>query len=601
MPSVWLPRSMEVSNHRLGLLYRSLQLLMVALVATILWEGRSYIKSEEPVGSVTQWLEADPKAYEAQVQEDFAKDLCRHPERYDYVYSPMWRYTGYSCVEVKRGDRFRKEGSMSVYIPLSFVETRERLRPLPPGAGAGGDCEAQGEACASGWRRRPVRGVSDASAACECIEDAYYLVVGQQAFDLHLEHYYELTMPPPVPSSRQHSGASCDTDRWWCEDREAKGELLSVFALQTEMGAERRIGEPFLSPSPIHFSVSEVLSLAGFSLDGFNNDTLGNSLRCDHPQADPAACRPDAAPYPLLRMTGAEIKVSLSYYNEQLHPRNLGLRPHRGPLCVIRLRVLPVWSSRPTTDCEHPRQISEVQSDCVSRYYYGVSITFDTQGRFGYFDLVQLLLTIGATLSYFTLPGVIVYFLAIYCLGPVSTFYKSSVVEGLRADEELCRMVCSAVSLSHSFRSVADKEGQLTHERVLAEVNEAFSGMEGVDLPVMAQLTELVCDRLGGKVGPDRGVLLPQFVQSGARTRSSATVRALFDQARRRWPFEYMFAPRSQLRSKTVSFARSEAGSFDEEALRQAVQRQKSRAVLMNINDLEGDNSAYMIVHRTNI
>lgn len=73
-------------------------------------------------------------------------------------------------------------------------------------------------------------------------------------------------------------------------------------------------------------------------------------------------------------------------------------------------------------------------------------------------------------MSYFTLPGVIVYFLAIYCLGPVSTFYKSSVVEGLRADEELCRMVCSAVSLSHSFRSVADKEGQLTHERVLAEV-----------------------------------------------------------------------------------------------------------------------------------
>jgi len=592
---------MAVSNNRLGLLYRTLQLAAVVVVTMLVWDGRSYIKAEEPDGSVTYWLEAEPHAYEAQVQKDLASNICQNPQEHDYVYGPMWRYENYTCIEIERANRFRKEGSSLMYIPLSFQETHERLRVAPAGtnSSAAEACEGIPDACASGWRWRALRGAAGVRGACACVEEAYYLIVGQEALSLGLEHYYELLkLGDKSVGSRQHSGASCTSKWWWCED-ESDQEMLSVFALETPEGL-RRVGEPFLSPEPINLALGDLLHYTGLDLNGYNPHTLANMLHCSHPDADPKTCKNDAKQYPLLRMTGLEIQVSLSYYNSPFYPKGLEIGEHRGPVCVIFLRVLPAWSSKPTNDCDSPRQISEANSDCMGRYYYGMSITFSTRGRFGYFDLPKLLLTIGATLSFFTLPGIIVYFLAIYGLGPMSRFYKSTVVERLRADEELCRLVCNTVAAAHSCRGIADKEGQVTHERVLADVNEAFSGIEGMDLTAQAQLTELVCDRLGAEEGIGRSIDLPHFVQSATGARVAQNVRDLFDHARMRWPLERIFAPRTQLRSRTTSFARAKTGGFDEEALKATVeqqQQQRNRPGMMRFNDID-DDAFYTVIQK---
>lgn len=577
LPEVTLPESKLVSNRRLGAFQRFMQLCVCFLVAYIIFVGQSYYVVEEPAGSVTNWVEWDPAAYEAQAAKDFGKDICRNTSEFDYVYDPLWSYVYDTCLEVSSSDRFRKEGAGSLYVPLSFSEKTERVRYLPPGAN--GTCASLPDACPGGWVEKPVK--TQPGTACECTSEAFYLVVGQEAFTVNMEHYYELTRQATGHGSRQHSGSSCTTGRWWCEDKATEDELLTLVVIQNGQ-KEETFGEPFVSPSPIKLAIGDLVRGAGFSLDGYNTDTLHNYLKCDDPRANQTTCRPDAKPYPLVRITGMEIQLTLRYYNRHFFPDYPELRGHRGPVCIVGSRVIPMWTGRPTSECDRPKRVGEVEADCTGRYFYGISISFATHGRFGYLDAMQLLLTVGATISYFSVPGVIIYFLTLYCLGPSSDFYRRGVIEKFKMDDAFCSLVCNALTSSNAFRALANADGELTKEQVLAEVNAAFSTMKGFGLQEQAELSELVFDRLTaaeedrgakGDVAHASAIALPSFVQSSMNTGLGPTLHELFREDRRRWPLEYLFVPRSHIKAKRRAFKRSEGGGLDVEVLESQVEQ----------------------------
>mmetsp|Transcript_109993 Transcript_109993/g.316599 ORF Transcript_109993/g.316599 Transcript_109993/m.316599 type:complete len:433 (+) Transcript_109993:3-1301(+) len=284
-------------------------------------------------------------------------------------------------------------------------------------------------------------------------------------------------------------------------------------------------------------------------------------------------------------MTGAEVRITLKYYNTNFKPDFPELVGHQGPVCVIEIQVVPKWASRPNVvDCAVPRTMSSTDSDCTGRYYYGIVVSFRTEGRFGYFDILRLLVTIGATLSYLRLPMWIVYFIALYCLGPLSSFYYNSLGESLKVDEALVHYVCTTIVSASSFRQLVGDRGTLSKDQLLFEIHNAFHNLPEFDLDEQAMLAELVWDRLSTRAGKpdaiadkvDRAsrvnteengeIRAHDFVQSMVSKRVQEGLADIFETERCKSPLEWALLPRRQFHARP-RFQRTQTGSIDMDCL----------------------------------
>jgi len=555
-PDVRLPQSVEIRNRRLAVLYRLLQVCAACLFAGIIVVGDTYISIRKPGGALTvrgEWGED----YQEQARQDLIQPMCTTPARYDYVYNDQWKYLGHSCKELDPFGYFGTKSSTRVFVPTSFREQKAYSRP--PSSAFGVDPCAGGEPCASGWRFRNVTGM----AVCECQEDRSFFALGVKALRLNLEHFYELSSSSGDLLSRQHSGSSCRFGHWVCEDKGTGDELKTVFVVVR--GSERTKLDPvFTSPEPIRISLGRLLDAAGVALDDFNTDTLSNRLRCGHPNANASACRYDVLDRPSLRITGIDIKVTLNYMNRRLFPSFPELEGHKGPACIAEVRVQPKWVGNPIIDCARVRSMSNVESDCTRTWYQGVSVSFSVSGGFAYVDFMQLLVTVGSTLAYFALPFWIVYFLAMFCMGPISDFYYSGVVTTLSADSAFCRLVCQAMTASAYFQALANERALLPMGRVLSDVNECFGRLEGFEASEQAALVELAYDRMckGGGEEEQKVVGVKSFINNSLDEGLRVCLQRLFQLGRRVWPLERLLAPSDQLRPRRRR-PRESAGLYD--------------------------------------
>jgi len=331
-----------------------------------------------------------------------------------------------------------------------------------------------------------------------------------------------------------------------------------------------------LSPSDISFSVGEVLRRADVPLDGFNRQTLRNKLRCGTANSDAANCSDDASMYPLIRQTGVEIHVTLDYYNalyKERHRQFAEFMDHQGPSCVVNVRVIPKWTSRPASvDCSSPSVVSDRQADCVNRYFYGAQVSFTAKGLFGFPDYFKLIMAFGAMSTYTVLPMWIVYFIAMYFLGPVSKVYNRVTEKQLQIDDDLVTYAVKALSASAAFETLARQNGEITKDVMLREVNRAFTEMPDFGIKDQARLVELIWERMNGTPG-DQAINLAEFVRSCDRSGLQQCIQPMFDKERTRWPLERLLAPSSQMRADSQVFSRLTCGDFDEDALHAAVRR----------------------------
>jgi len=218
-------------------------------------------------------------------------------------------------------------------------------------------------------------------------------------------------------------------------------------------------------------------------------------------------------------------------------------------------------------DCAHPRTMSAVDSDCTSRYYYGVMLSFKAQGRFGFIDVLRLSITVGAMMSYLVVPMWIVYFLALYGLGPLSSFYSSKLNEKFQLDDALVQFVCGAMVSTISFRELVGDQACLSKEHLLHEVHRAFGTRGDFGLEEQARLAELVWDRMAAKArasqatmpdargsspaawGEEPSIRAPTFAQSIVSGQVRNSLGPLLIARRRMMPVEFAFTPRRQFRA----------------------------------------------------
>jgi len=546
-----MPKRLIIRNFRLGLLLRSIQTVTVLFVFMLVFSRGSYMRTVNPETSVTCWIETIEADYQSKVQEDFQKSFCADPSRYDYIYDASWHYTNFSCTTMPTRERFWKGGSgTNLYIPLSYEETFHEVKEAPSSSAT--NCSGLATPCAGGWRVQtaPADQSAGTPLLCECISVERFFVAGVQSLALGFEHNYKLPssggferglMGRADKFSAQSSTTSCMNDRnWECEEKDnmealrERGELRTVVLMDQGQGKTTFL-KAFTSPSSIGLPLQDVFTAAGTSLDDFNLEATENRLRCGL-DVSGSPCRDDVQIHPLVRQTGVTIEMNMEYTNTMSHPDIPALtdHDHEGPACIIRIKVVPSWVGRPKTDCFGP-------GSCRTRYHYGVQVDFSATGEFGYFDFNQLAVTVGSGLVYTVVPVVLISYLAMYCLGPVSNIYYEADKQHMRIHDELTGTTFRILSYVNTFRSLANGKDGLSKSIVLEEVRALFEYTDILSLEKQERLADLIFQKVA-KEGSSE-ILLREFVAACTSNESICMpdLVELFDSDRTRLPPEQLF------------------------------------------------------------
>merc|ERR1719171_409532 len=100
--SVLFPRSVEIENHRLTILY---YLLTAGIVTGLLYfflAEKAYLIERTPSGKVTfwalNWLD-DESATRANEAED-AKEMCKRLDKYEYLDESTFHFRDLQCIDI---------------------------------------------------------------------------------------------------------------------------------------------------------------------------------------------------------------------------------------------------------------------------------------------------------------------------------------------------------------------------------------------------------------------------------------------------------------------------------------------------------------------
>ncbi|CAK0845534.1 unnamed protein product [Prorocentrum cordatum] len=455
-------------------------------------------------------LEAD---YDAEDSADWESSLCTKTETYDYAFSDYWRYEDYSS----------------------------------------GNCSDVPRACAGGWTTK--------AGLCECRATSNHFVTGVEATKIKFIHGYAVGASNEelanYRGSSQQSDRVCDGDGSGssrCEAWSSRGgtrELRTVFVLRTAGGEEKLLSITD-APADVSFSLREVLTAAGLSLDG-GLHTRENLLHCDV-DGHEEPCRGDVHKLPRIRQAGLEVDIRL-YYSNRYHfpdlPCDDCLDGHVGPVCKATIRVTPAWQSHPQSDCG----LGDIagSTECLSYYSYGIHIMFNSSGEFGYIDPVYVLITCAAALVYLAVPLVIEDWFVLNMLGMQSTMYRKASRDAVSLEGQLSDLLYRMVASRDVFQAAMDATDEHMSGEALAHLikQRALLGQSDGDDQIGEKEQRLLADLLlaaaGSGEGGDRGgcVTLREFLRAeGGEYLLSIHDALKLGSADRRKPFlEKLFTP----------------------------------------------------------
>jgi len=561
---VELPRRVIIRNPRLGITLRFLQVLVVIFVCWMLTNNSEYVKSEQPdpfkMGVTNFWDDSPSDGYNAQSVADLASPVCTTPALYDYVYSATWRYTGYKCITpAKKMERMRKEDSSSLYVPLSYEETRYRHVVAP----SSGNCAGVTNPCPNGQWTAVSGGV------CECAESNFYFVAGSEAFIVTFDHAYKMEFKEAegvfdkTPNSEQKSDYSCKdpTSGSVCDVEDAPSgktfELRTIIVLDVGDGVEKLIGYYDAPQLGLKVPLKTLLDEAGLAMDG-PGASGPNLLHCDTPGAE-TNCNRNVQLMPTIRQTGLNIDINLQYSNRYIMPVlpcTDCVKDHIGPICKASIFVTPAWASRQDSDCAEPKDSAVGGADCTLRYNYGIQIKFNAAGSFGVIDPFTIILALGAAIVYLSLPLIIMNNFTMYLLGGLSEVYFKASREEVSMQAGLSAFVTRMIMAQNAFKSVTGgEEHPLTKEMLLERIQQGVdsSGKDSLDPEEQVRLTEIVMHAIDEHSTGD--VTMSDFM--GAATRNDPVnlknTMTLFDVDRKPCWLERLFTPASWNHSMAVA------------------------------------------------
>eukprot|EP00931_Biecheleriopsis_adriatica_P005101 TRINITY_DN10665_c0_g1_i1.p1 TRINITY_DN10665_c0_g1~~TRINITY_DN10665_c0_g1_i1.p1 ORF type:complete len:834 (+),score=119.74 TRINITY_DN10665_c0_g1_i1:88-2502(+) len=430
-----LPKSIDIKDKKLGILYRVLQVGFVWLALTRTIMNKDYLAEHAPIAdSFTIWGEAG----DAALLDDSSVAHCSDLSPYYYVYSASWIFHPSRCKRLTGPVALQKgSGTNWVFIPTFIRETTRW-------AGYGSDCTAAAEA-----NCKVHEGVWDYKKnvdECSCVSDEAYFGKNPEfnkvAFIYGYNvHYTGGAFQRGVSTSRIHVQGHQGS-----APREQEAEMETRFF-------SKRTGKPCNFggrevwtvrdvSQGLSITIVELLNCVGLDLDKQYDD-----YRSKHEMENQA---------PYLRQTGVVITAYMVFQNEAVRD---GFETEPGVWCQVLLDASLAWNSQTSTETLAVPGPAGNYSVQVDRYSWGISVNFVVQGSFGHFDLNTLL---GALVDIIVLQGIprrIMLLVCLLCLGVRSTVYRNATQQPFSLPEFVCGSVARKLSYAVAFQTFSKQHG----------------------------------------------------------------------------------------------------------------------------------------------
>jgi len=519
---VTLPKEVYIQNHRLGFFLLVLRVAALAFCLNIILNAptKGWLRNELPIGSVVAWAESGN--YTDQSIADLGAPFCDEAlnEKFDYWYDASWSYTNASCRSLPAGERSMKHAG-EIYVPTYFSETFAETRAANK-TGIKGDCRS---ACRSegacpnlveghvGSRVFQPTGSFNAfgDCLCTCETSQNVFAVGASAIQVALETSAKVREDPNLNKFKRYISTRGD-------------EVLTVIrSIQGDIAVEFARFKP---GETVKLSVADWMKLGSVhSLNGVNDETRENY------KADTKYEK-----FPLLRITGAEVMISINYHNK-LDPAH-STPDWAGPVCYIEVSVLKVWSSKPIMAWGAVEDVRGAGSYRY-RYYYGISFKYESKGHFSFWNPIGVFTILASVVVYLNMPNFLMVYLTRYCLGTLSSIYYKAQTEILETGNLfyglLCRALigkaCYEMLLSrqkqeqHSHGNMSPSTG-LTEASLDVHLKELFEDEERLDQHELATIRSVLSEGLD--VGTEGIVSRKAFVE-GCTSSEECTLRELVD------------------------------------------------------------------------
>lgn len=526
LSSIPLPREAVLVNARLGLCYRFFQLCAFGMAVWVV--SYNTVKEYTPTTIDIEFWRQGAEVAKASALGNISH--CSDLAEYEYNYSSTLHYKPTRCRTLSEGEDLIKSAQSMYFMTLVQDRTSHSASGL--------DCPGVEAACrASNGGFTPETPDED----CRCTYQDEYYIKQQERNQFMLRHSYMVQDTWAGDSferaSSGHPYFFTGAEGKW---QQAQGKMLTK--IKKEDGTPCTVGgksEYLPEDGDIGGPIEDWLACGGLSLDSRSDETRGYN-------ADISSIGPQ------LRTSGAKVSLQLKYLN-----RNPSIRDGIHAVCEISVRVLPAWNSRATTDyATFPDKFTgSTEQRYRYRYSYGITFEFDKTGSFSFFNPNSLLTAIVNIIVIFGVPLQIIWYIAVYGVGTVSTVYGSVLRQRFSIFHQFHGLSTRMMVSSMAFRALTkqwdtriedlkpmsfEQVSRLmmeVHNRDITQENSKMNAME------LQKLANVVIAHLD--LDANKSITYDEFVHSCASLEhvNAQTMLKFFDEDRRRWPIEWLLDP----------------------------------------------------------
>lgn len=393
-----LPKYVEIADLRLRFIYYAMVTIVIVCLGCRFFINKMWAREVIPLGYAGAWPDGlgDTALLTAASEQEF----CKKASSFEYWWdeSSQFRYGPHSCVQPCGSPALAKP---CIFAQEAFIQ------------------ETPDQIFFATEFTEEVFGVNASRKS--------YLVPFEDAMQVGISYFFEMDQPNAFSSSSNDA-----------EEKTSYSSNLDILTVLVDSNHEQlRVFRP---PQPITLNISDVLRLAGRSLDDIQEQSGPNR-------------RPDAVPPyskgPLTRISGVELKVVLSCYRDVHNmPQTMDLE-WQGPVCQMSVESTSAW-------WVFAKKTENIDGTVRTRSFHGIRLRFVVTGSYIFLDINSILQSIVSVLVFVTIPQKVILFIMVWLLGHLSNIYRSMIYEEVDLLQQCTGMATRLLSMSAAFNELED-------------------------------------------------------------------------------------------------------------------------------------------------
>lgn len=400
-------RQIAFYDKKIGLTYRSMQLLLFSFILYDLFLKQLYFKTEIPSGYTTMWAEAN-NLYDIQSNATKSQPIFCNNKDHNYIYSlPYWDYRNNSCINLHYSEMYEK-GENEIFFQTYFTENKIILQDCNHFNYSNDKCDI----------------IDTLDGQCFCQSYKNFYSVGVEGMQLVFNHLYTTSF---------ESGSNV----------ESNGNIKPIKTIINDANGNKM--REFDIGENIALTIEEWLELANIDLNDFNYGVKKSEEGYNITEY-----------YPKYRLTGLEIILKVNFYNIKK------LTNFEETICVIDIVTNKGWASKGSkiNYINYPDLLDGFHDEkniYVDRYRYGIKFKFIVSGLMGEFNWYMLMNHLVSTVVLIGVARTTLSYFVMYFLGRKSEVFKKHRFKYIESDSYKTSKKSSKLNLNtNKYNNTSD-------------------------------------------------------------------------------------------------------------------------------------------------